>query len=902
MGNLWAVQEEVQEQVEEPALIPASACSMSKVAPGVKSPIKRRPYLSKASSDPNKKAPDAPDWSPNWDFQHQKNLWNARLPTKLSKSGIEVLRELKALQARYPYFILPLHYMHRQASLVVEALIAKKADDAKQCLRRLEEFVQVEEDTVSAFYEHVLTAYSMSSVESKQGLRFHEVSVLLQTFGFPGTKDDGNVFMDAVGATKTNFLVNLDGLKIFVGRMGGTFQLSKLHMSGEQREALKRDALLDEGESIKDLLALRDVILEQTGMEEVHYRRWRWTAPVAELRAAIGLKVCQQKALKTVRGLAKSLHKKALGKLRWRFEKLGYTHIDMEVTLAWIRDCAPILIQVDLNTMLVHFKGGDTHYRNQFETNTSGGLHNFEGRFKWESALFAGAYDGDEVQAFDRPKYGVLNVMNDYRGVCRTEMYGHSYLILKDVRHRCTFSPRDSGGLKVEELAVHDYFAHQLIDYTEDELKEVIRVALSRDVGKSNSIGHLKYKEAQIHGEVDFKRHIDRLVAADLHNTSHYPLFIKEACRMHGWKFSWLSEEEARLKKDGPQKLHSNEWRERLDVQRVKTEAPPPPRRRLSRNSQEEGAGGERPASKQSTSGRSSRIVNWEKNSEKTSEKASENGGRETASRNADLDSESSTLQRRPSVTSILSKTSDQKSKGSATARSSISNKSGGSSPMRRTSVDSVGSVRSDTPAGRARGALEEAKGNRDKALKMLQDAGDTEAAALMEKWWKDWMARAQELKRVSAGLTAVAGEFEKSAWARLRQAFSQQLQHWNKQISNGTSISYGKLQLEMENALSLSQTDPIAAVDPLERAMEIYYGSSLEMVSAVTLAVDAALGAQAVTESRLELAQRLTAIADLQEKLTPTSKIELQNLLKLTDLENGPHKELHTKISKLLF
>jgi hypothetical protein len=44
-------------------------------------------------------------------------------------------------------------------------------------------------------------------------------------------------------------------------------------------------------------------------------------------------------------------------------------------------------------------------------------------------------------------KYGVLNIVNDPQGVKSCYMYGHSYLVLKNVRLRSTFSSRDSGGM-----------------------------------------------------------------------------------------------------------------------------------------------------------------------------------------------------------------------------------------------------------------------------------------------------------------------------------------------------------------------------------------------------------------------------------------------------------------------
>ena len=36
-------------------------------------------------------------------------------------------------------------------------------------------------------------------------------------------------------------------------------------------------------------------------------------------------------------------------------------------------------------------------------------------------------------QGHDRCKYGVLNAMNDHRGVVKCAQYGDSYLVLKDV-------------------------------------------------------------------------------------------------------------------------------------------------------------------------------------------------------------------------------------------------------------------------------------------------------------------------------------------------------------------------------------------------------------------------------------------------------------------------------------
>ncbi len=42
-------------------------------------------------------------------------------------------------------------------------------------------------------------------------------------------------------------------------------------------------------------------------------------------------------------------------------------------------------------------------------------------------------------------KYGVMNVFNDPRGYVRLDNFGDSYVVLRNVRLRCTTSPEDSG-------------------------------------------------------------------------------------------------------------------------------------------------------------------------------------------------------------------------------------------------------------------------------------------------------------------------------------------------------------------------------------------------------------------------------------------------------------------------
>ena len=54
---------------------------------------------------------------------------------------------------------------------------------------------------------------------------------------------------------------------------------------------------------------------------------------------------------------------------------MGFTEKDTESALKYIRDEAPIIIHFNL-AKCIGFFVNDTHYRNQFETATSGGLLN----------------------------------------------------------------------------------------------------------------------------------------------------------------------------------------------------------------------------------------------------------------------------------------------------------------------------------------------------------------------------------------------------------------------------------------------------------------------------------------------------------------------------------------------
>merc|ERR1719223_2457987 len=146
--------------------------------------------------------------------------------------------------------------------------------------------------------------------------------------------------------------------------------------------------------------------------------------------------------------------------------------------------------------------------------------------------------------------------MNDSRGVVRCNNYGDSYLVLKDVRLRCTCSPEDSAAMNADSLAVLDYYAHVLNEYSDDELIETLRVASSTRaalLGDSQKVGLMKYKEAQVHGPILFDQHVERLVADNRHKSNGRRL--QAICRKHGWAFSWKDDERVRMEKEDMHRL-----------------------------------------------------------------------------------------------------------------------------------------------------------------------------------------------------------------------------------------------------------------------------------------------------------------------------------------------------------
>lgn len=260
------------------------------------------------------------------------------------------------------------------------------------------------------------------------------------------------------------------------------------------RKNTKRDPF--EEESIALALKLTDN--EQFDMQQ----RLR---PKTKEEVLAGLDRCQQKAIKCVDKKVKALHESAIPELEKRIKQtLELERSALDSCLSYIREEAPIIIHIKPATLSLLLK--DTHYRNLFETKTSGGSKNESKRASWEDRLFGKAYSGSK--AFQRPKYGCLNVTGDIRGVpVAAKNYGELYMVLNtDVRYRCTFSDQDSSR-SASLVSTHEYYAHVLNQYNDAELKAVLQ--LSRHGGGRSRC--VMYKEVQIHGPVNLETDIQAL-------------------------------------------------------------------------------------------------------------------------------------------------------------------------------------------------------------------------------------------------------------------------------------------------------------------------------------------------------------------------------------------------------
>jgi len=456
--------------------------------------------------------------------------------------------QLDELFQSRPYLISKEHELAFFIDELSKSIASGNADEAQNNLDILQMKLDLEE-------KHIAAAFNKFDHSGDGVLAKNEVTFMLDYLGFPDTPEDVDKLMSIVDTSRDG-TIQFDEFLRYVGKVGGTGKLFQI----------RRQQLQERGGfkgSISDPDNLR-VALQECGINPEAQAHWRLTASESELDSAAQLRPCQQAAIRHIRNLAQENHERALPELQRRVQNLGYTDTELWMVLSWIRELAPLIVHINLDKVGQFFMK-DTHYRNQFETKTSGGLLKTSAREKWERGLFGTAYD--DAKPAERPKYGVQNIWNDPRGVVGARQYGDSYIVLKDVRLRCTLSPQDSANLPARKLAVLDYYAHVLLEYSDKELKEAIRVAEKGDekVGDSEMVVEKwgMYKEAQLHGEIDLRKHVDRLVANERHRKQED--WVKKLCKKNCWTLTWMDDMRTQLEdRQSGVELDVKEWEETL--------------------------------------------------------------------------------------------------------------------------------------------------------------------------------------------------------------------------------------------------------------------------------------------------------------------------------------------------
>lgn len=221
----------------------------------------------------------------------------------------------------------------------------------------------------------------------------------------------------------------------------------------------------------------------------------------------------QKEALKYVQKKSKVYSNNVKELLKIKLIEFGYNDEEIKNAIKFVKK-APFIIHFKPEHLKYYEK--DTHYKNLFETNISGGSNNKKSRILWENKLFNNIYN--KAEPSERVKYGTFNMDNNIIGVQRALGYGNSYFILKEhVKPRCSFVFGDSS-LQDIHICNYKYFYH-ILYYLDNKNLEL----LVDKVKKYNSNYYTDYQlslekltnqyiEVQYHGPILFSKDIDKIM------------------------------------------------------------------------------------------------------------------------------------------------------------------------------------------------------------------------------------------------------------------------------------------------------------------------------------------------------------------------------------------------------
>ena len=205
----------------------------------------------------------------------------------------------------------------------------------------------------------------------------------------------------------------------------------------------------------------------------------------------------------------------------------------------------PITVRVDFQNVESILASGEL--KNQWETGTSGGSLSRQARNHWEHRIIDdGNYEKEMNQSdselekdeyfnshpASKPLYGFVSTSP---GKFNTSQYGDIQFVLKeDLKDRSTFTPADSSLISGAFIRGQ---AKKLFDVKDEFRKDRLKASLKDTEGTKMGRGYI---EAQIHGGIQLKDHIAKIVVPR-HDTgwekekSQLEKFAKE----NGIEFEW---------------------------------------------------------------------------------------------------------------------------------------------------------------------------------------------------------------------------------------------------------------------------------------------------------------------------------------------------------------------------
>jgi hypothetical protein len=212
----------------------------------------------------------------------------------------------------------------------------------------------------------------------------------------------------------------------------------------------------------------------------------------------------QKKALEYCKKKSKIFSKQTEKNVIIRWHENNWDVNLIEAIRNHIQNC-DIIIHFNFNNLVGYF-GTDDHYKNLYEVRGD-----CPSRTSWENNLFNSLYK--DATAYEKVKYGCINLYKSRHGVASAVRYGNSYFILhEEVKKRSSFVCGDSIRLQ-KHLADFENFNQLLLYLPKNVIENIIKIVLGVPIQEDN----YEYVEVQIHGDVLWKRDIKKVMI----NKSH---------------------------------------------------------------------------------------------------------------------------------------------------------------------------------------------------------------------------------------------------------------------------------------------------------------------------------------------------------------------------------------------